>query len=221
MKAILTLLSFFCLASTAFTQENFEGVIRFHMTSKDSAVNVHITAFFKKDKIKFATEVLSSAPGVDAKNETIIINFRDSLIERIKFEEKFVETEKMQSDSTGDFPQLKRDSTKTEILGYECTLFTTGNITKIEQKSGQNVETNVNIRICYARDLYFRIQPGLRTVQMVPLFTNDHIALGSTIQIESDGQKYVLVTRAISIEKKTLEWSVFELPANFPVRASD
>jgi|GEM_PF-2228250 len=222
MKRVTLVSWLFCFVIQLNAQTNFEGRIDFRMTSPDSSVNVVITAYYKKDKIRFDTQVFSAVPGMDVKNERIIIDFSDSSIFRIKEEERFVETEKMVSNKNDDLPQLVPDSSnQLIILDRPCTGYSAGQIEKKELKEGKEVTTKASILIWYADDLLFIVPSKFHLIQMVPLFTNGHIALGSDIHIESDGQTISLHTRATKMEKRRLHKKVFALPAGFPIKASD
>ena len=84
------------LSITAIGQKNFEGIVHYGLTiKKDSAALVDMVAYFKKEKIKIVTTVRKASGGMDLKNETIILDFKDSVIDRIKDDGKIVERERM------------------------------------------------------------------------------------------------------------------------------
>ena len=107
-----TILAF--LSITAIGQKIFEGIVHYELTvKKDSAALVDMTAYFKKDKIKIVTTVRKTSEGMDLKNETIILNFKDAVIDRIKEEGKIIERERMSlHQKKQDIPDLSLQSSK-------------------------------------------------------------------------------------------------------------
>lgn len=204
-------------------QRNFRGEISFAMTSPDNSVSVKIHAFYWKNRIKFETHVEKVPGGVDLKNEIIILNFKDSTIDRIKPDEGFVEREKMMDPKTSrPVSRLVADpSKKLVILGEECTWYAAPSFSKEEVKNGKAIQTNATLGIWYAERLHFDIPDTLHFVDMVPLFSNDKIALGSEISIEVGDQKIELQTRAFRIKNGRVKNSVFRYPKGFDIRVKD
>jgi hypothetical protein len=219
-----TILAF--LSTIAIGQPVFEGIIRYQMTvKKDSAALVDMTAYFKKDKIKIVTTVRETSEGMDLKNETIILNFKEATIDRIKEEGKTIERERMSlQQKKQDIPDLSslRQNSIT-ILNHPCTEFSTGLFSKDEIKDSVIVTSKGEIKIFYASDLIFPVPDSLKMIQMVPLFTNGNIALRTEIKIE---QAPVIVTlsceaKEIQPAKKGLPASVFRYPKGYSLKFNE
>lgn len=198
-------------------QKNFEGVIRYRMASRDSTIRVNITAWFKKDKILFTTTPQQAPPGSDLKNETILLDFSKAAIDRYKPQEKKVERESMTgSGKKQDIPALKvAPAAGKSILGHPCTAFTSGAFSKTEKKDSALVTTAGEIIFWYADDLVFRVPDSLLMIQMVPLFTNNHVALGSEIKVAQGNMQLLLRTEATEIQAKKLRPSLFRHPKGY------
>ena len=220
---LITILAF--LSITTIGQQNFEGIIRYEFSvKKDSTARVDMTAYFKQDRIKLVTTVAKALPGMDLKNETIIINFKDATIDRFKPESKIVERERMQPGQKQDIPELivHLQNTRT-ILNYSCTEYTTGPFSKEEIKNSATVTTKGEIKIFYANDLLFPVEDSLKMIQMIPLFTNGNIALKTEIKIEQGPVAIVITCEAKEIEAgpKGLPDSVFEYPKDYSLKFNE
>jgi hypothetical protein len=124
--------------------------------------------------------------------------------------------------SNKDIPFMVADSSnRLKILGYECIRFASPLLSNDEMKDGEKVKTEASLGIWYATDLHFDIPDILHNVQMVPLFTNDRIAMGSEIEIGAGSMKLQLKTRAISVRKKKPGKSVFRYPKGFEIQVKD
>lgn len=216
---LLLLLAFSGLAA----QQNFEGMIRYTMVSRDTMIRVHITAWYRKDKILFTTQPEKAPPGSDLKAETVLLDFTKAAIDRYHPAEKTVRREWMNGeDKKQDIPSLTvSGTTGRSILGHRCTAFTSGPFSKSEKKDSVTVTTAGEMVFWYADDLIFRVPDSLRMIQMVPLFTNDHIALGSEIIIEKAGMRFVLRTEAKEIQAQKLSPSLFRHPKDYRLRFNE
>jgi hypothetical protein len=116
---------------------------------------------------------------------------------------------------------LSDTSAAMSVLGFICRRYSSGEIQKNEIKDGNPLTTTASLNIWYADKLVFDVPDVLHAIQMVPLFTNDHIALGSDIKIKAAGRELSLSTRAISIKKGHIRKSVFRFPKGFSVRLDD
>ena len=177
MKSFLVTICFF-LSTTAICQPIFEGIVHYELTIKtDSTAKLDVTAYFKKDKIKIVTAVKKTSGGMDLKNETIILNFTESTIDRFK-DNKTIERQRLRSkEGKRDIPDLSPQLQKTVvILNHTCTEFTTGPFSKKEIKDSVTVTSKGEIRVFYANDLRFPVPDSLQMIEMIPLFTNGKIA---------------------------------------------
>lgn len=207
-----------CLAA----QKKFEGIIRYRMLSADSSLRVGITAWYKKDKIKFTTVLEKGPAGGDLKNETIILDFKKAAIDRFKDKDKTVEREWMRGkNKKQDIPSLAASGAVKTILGHWCTGYTSGSISKSEKKDGSAVTTAGEIELWYAADLLFPVPDSLLMIQMIPLFTNGHIALGSDIKIQQAAISLILHTEAQEIQPGKLQKSLFRHPRGYQLRYND
>lgn len=204
-------------------QKNFEGTIHYQMVSPDSNVLVNITAWYGKDKILFTTAPEKAPPGADLKAETILLDFKKAAIDRYKPQDKVVERELMTGKGKKqDIPVLTVfPAAAKQILGHPCTARGTGHFSKTEQKDSVTVTAGGEITFWYADDLAFRVPDSLRMIQMVPLFTNNHIALGSDIKIEPPGMRLVLHTEAKEIRPEKLKARVFRHPKGYKLRHNE
>lgn len=213
---------FLLLSGGIAAQKNFEGLIRYRMVSADSSIRVDITAWYKKEKIRFATEVKKAPAAADLKRETILLDFKKATIDRLKEEEKTVEREWMTGKGKKqDIPALTVSGTSKKILGHDCTGFTSGLFSKTGQKDTATVLTAGEINFWYADELFFAVADSLKMIQMVPLFTNGHIALGSEIRIQQGGISIILHTEAKEIQAKRLKPSLFRHPAGYRLRHNE
>ena len=216
----LLLLSLLVLSSGLTAQKNFEGTIRYQMVSPDSTVLVNITAWYGRDRILFTTAPEKAPPGTDLKAETILLDFRKAAIDRYKPNDKVVERERMTGKGKKqDIPVLNMAPALAKpILGHPCTARTTGRFSKSEQKDSVTITVAGEMVFWYADDLVFSVPDSLLMIQMVPLFTNGHIALGSEIKIEPPGMRFVLHTEAKEIKPGRLRRAVFRHPKGYRLR---
>jgi hypothetical protein len=202
-------------------QSNFEGNIEFLLVSQDSSIQLNISAWFTNDKIKVITKVKKAPADADAKNEIIIIDFKNGVIDRIKTADKKVERESMTGKGKKqDIPGLQISDEKKSILGQACTGYTTGKFSKEIEKDSSGSTINENeIRIWYADELRYEIPDSLKMIQMVPMFTNGYIALGSEINIRLGEHSFQLATeaKAINPSKKRLPAALFRHPKDYPL----
>ena len=214
------------LSITAIGQKNFEGIVHYELTvKKDSAALVDMIAYFKKDKIKIVTTVRKTSEGMDLKNETIILNFKEAVIDRIKEEGKIIERERMSlNHKKQDIPDLGSNlQNSITILNHPCTEFTTGPFSKDEIKDSVMVSSKGEIKIFYANDLIFPVPDSLKMIQMVPLFTNGNVALRTEIKIEQGPVAVTLSCEAKEIQpaKKGLPGSVFRYPKGYSLKFNE
>ncbi|MET0394266.1 MAG: hypothetical protein ABW019_14060 [Chitinophagaceae bacterium] len=216
-------LSLLAFCSGLMAQQNFEGTIRYRMVSPDSAVLVNISAWYGKNRILFTTAPEKAPPGTDLKAETILLDFRKAAIDRYKPNDKVVEREFMtRKGKKQDIPALTMaPALAKQVLGHPCTARTTGRFSKSEQKDSVTVAVAGEMVFWYADDLIFRVPDSLLMVQMVPLFTNGHIALGSKIKIEPPGMRFVLHTEAKEIKPGRLRRTVFRHPKGYRLRHNE
>jgi hypothetical protein len=221
MKCILPFLLIFT-SFTAAAQQRFEGMISYLLVSADSSIQLNIDAWYKKDKIKFVTTVKKLPVAGMYKNETIVLDFKKAVIDRVKDDRKIIERESMTgSGKKQDIPALKNYG-DTTILGHLCSGFGSGKFSKEEKKDSKAVTTSGEFRIWYANDLFFNVPDSLKMIQMVPLFTNGHVALGSNIAIAQAGTNIALRTQATEIKSiKRLKRSVFRYPKHYKLRANE
>jgi hypothetical protein len=206
-------------APVLIAQKKFEGSIRYLMVSADSSIVLSITAYYKKTKIRFVTEIGKAPAGAGLKSETILLDFKKPAIERLKDKEKTVEREWMTGKGKKqDLPSLTASGTMKTILGHPCREYTSGRFLKSEQKDSATVATAGEIRFWYADDLLFPVPDSLKMIQMVPLFTNGHIALGSEIQIQQAGISLILHTEAKEIHAQRLKRLLFRYPKDYRLR---
>lgn len=209
----------------AIAQQNFEGIIHYEFTVKtDSTAKVNMTVYFKEDKIKLVATVAKPIPGMDLKNETLIMNFKDATIDRFKPESKKVERERMKPGEKQDIPELMIHIQNTrDILNHACTEYTTGPFTKEEVKDSATVTTKGEIKIFYANDLIFPIDDSVKMIQMIPLFTNGNIALKTEIKVEQGPMSIVITCEAKKIEPtpQGLPDSIFEYPKDYSLKFND
>jgi hypothetical protein len=224
MRPLLTSILFIITIGTI-AQKSFEGIIHYEFTvKKDSTARVDMTAYFKEDKIKLVATVAKPIPGMDLKNETLIINFKDATIDRFKPETKVVERERMKPGKKQDIPELMiRLQNTRNILKHLCTEFTTGPFSKEEVKDSATITTKGEIKIFYANDLIFPVEDSLKMIQMVPLFTNGNIALKTEIKIEQGPIVIVVACEAKQIEAvpNGLPDSVFEHPKDYGLKFNE
>lgn len=214
------------LSITANSLQLFEGIIHYELTvKKDSVAVVDMTAYFKKDKIKIVTTVRKMSEGMDLKNETIILNFKEAVIDRIKEENKIIERERMSlHHKKQDIPDLGSNlQNSITILHHPCTEFTTGPFSKQEIKDSATITSKGEIKIFYANDLIFPVPDSLKMIQMVPLFTNGNIALRTEIRIEQGPVAVTLSCEAKEIQpaKKGLRSSVFRYPKGYSLKFNE
>lgn len=221
MRYLPVILLLLCATSLK-AQKKFEGVIHYLMVSADSSLQVAITAWYKKDKIKFTTE-LKKGPGAgDIKNETIIIDLQKSAIDRVKDNQKTVEREWLTGKNRKQvIPFLTASGSTHTILGYPCTEYTSGQFSKSEKKDTSTVVTAGELKFWYANELLFPVPDSLKMTQMIPLFTNGHIALGSEIRIRQAVINLVLHTEAKEIHPQKLRKSVFRHPKGYRLKHND
>lgn len=162
---------------------------------------------------------------MDLKNETIILNFKDAVIDRIKEEGKIIERERMSlNHKKQDIPDLGSNLQKSIIiLNHPCIEFTTGPFSKEEVKDSAIVSSKGEIKIFYAKDLIFPVPDSLKMIQMVPLFTNGNIALRTEIKIEQGPIAIILSCEAKEIlpAKKALPGSVFRNPKGYSLKFNE
>lgn len=220
---LTTILAIASLAAIA--QKNFEGIIHYEFTvKKDSTAKVDMTVYFKGDKIKLVAAVAKPIPGMDLKNETLIINFKDATIDRFKPDSKIVERERMKSGEKQDIPELMiRLQNTRNILNHPCTEYTTGPFSKEEVKDSAIVTTRGEIKIFYANDLIFPVDDSVKMIQMIPLFTNGNIALKTEIKVEQGPVSIVVTCEAKKIEPtpQGLPDSIFEYPKDYSLKFND
>ncbi len=224
MKKILITLGSFLLLYPALAQHRFEGRIGYLMSSPDSNIQVKIQAWYGYDLIRFTYQVIKSPDKslVPVQNETVILDFRNGNIDRLKPREKIVEREKMTSGKgrKQDIPDLSATGRSREILQRRCKEYTSGLVTK--QEPGDSTQASLNITIWYADDMAFNVVDSLKMIQMVPLFSNGHIALGSEIQVQKGPVSLLLRTEAVEIDpsKEKLPASLFRAPRNYKLKIS-
>jgi hypothetical protein len=211
---------------TAIGQKSFEGIVHYELTvKKDSAALVDMMAYFKKDKIKIVTTVRKTSEGMDLKNETIILNFKEGFIDRIKEDGQIIERERMSlHHKKQDIPDLRSNLQHSIIiLNHPCTEFTGGPFSKEEIKDSAMVSSTGEIKIFYANDLIFPVPDSLKMVQMVPLLTNGTVALRTEIKIEQGPVAITLSCEAKEIRraKKGLPGSLFRYPKGYSLKFNE
>ena len=218
MRGLFTIVVCLFVGLATSGQEPFEGIIEYRMTSPDSTVDVRINAIFGQQKIRFTTKIISGIPILGLKEEDVLINFQNSVIEREIHSDSTVEFEEMRGNS--DIPFLVEDpSSRRKILGHDCILYNAGEINRKEVKDGDTVEVKANLKIWYSTDLHYPVPDELKMIQMVPLFTNGKVALGSGAEVKLGPAVLHLSTTATWIEAGSTNPRDFEHPPGYKFKA--
>ena len=225
MKHILCLsliIAAFLTGPYAFAQKPFQGKIDYTLASRDSSVVIDISSWYRKDRICFIVKKTKLPKGMESADERIILNFKDGFIERIKDNERKVEREPLTGPGAKrDLPVFMRSDDTLILLGQRCHRYSTPALHKEVMKDSMNIDVDANASIWYADDLLFPVPDSMKTVQMVPLFTNGHIALGSNIAIKAGPADLQLQTRARQIVHRKVSASMFRVPKGYVVEDND
>ena len=214
-------LLFLTAAITGRAQQPFEGRIDYLLTSRDSGVRVLVTTFYGYNKIYFETSVIKAPAALNAKNEKILLDFDSSYIDRYHDDEKKIQRQRLKPAGDNQVPVFSRTADTMTIAGHPTVTWATPVFEKEEGKDSVKVTVTGQLAIHYAEDLSFPVPDSLKTVEMIPLFSNGHIALGSEITITLGKVKLLLTTRPRDIRPGKLGKNVFKRPEGYTIDLED
>ena len=223
MKYLLITAFVLLSAITGHSQEPFEGRIDYLLVSRDSSIKLLISGFYGEQQLFVNMKVLKApAQGMDVKDEKILLDFRHGFLDRIHDSTRIIQRDFLTGPKAKrDLPPITRTTDTVRVLGELATAYATDQFSKEEVKDSVQTMMKGKVKIWYANDLLFPVPDSMAMVQMVPLFTNGHVALGSTIELEAGPMKLLLTTRAVEIRKGKLGPAIFRLPEGYKVELDD
>ncbi|RYY63052.1 MAG: hypothetical protein EOO05_00455 [Chitinophagaceae bacterium] len=223
MKFIITLAILLQSVAGLHAQEPFEGRIDYLLTSRDSTLRLLISGFYSGQKIFVNMKVLKApVSGMDVKDEKILLDFENGFLDRIHDSARIIQRQMMTGpNAKRDIAVINKTTDTMSFLGEHATAYATPVLSKEEMKDSMKVSVSAQVKIWYANELLFPVPDSMAMVQMVPLFTNGHVALGSAIQVDAGPMKLLLSTRAVEIRKGKLGPAIFRLPEGYKVELDD
>ncbi|MET0638349.1 MAG: hypothetical protein ABWZ25_20130 [Chitinophagaceae bacterium] len=213
-----------CIFSSGvvFTQTPFEGRIDYLLTSRDSTVQIFMSGYFSGRKIFIQTKLLKVPGGEENKEEKLLLDFENGFLDRINDQEKQIVRQLMTGPAAQkDLPPLIRTEQTSTLQQYKTVAYQTPEFSPEESKDSVKINMAVQVRIWYAEDLLFEVPEEMKLVQMVPLFSNGHIALASSIKIGKDEKEMLLNTRATEVRPGRLAPVLFQVPHDYRIDVED
>lgn len=223
LRGCLLMFSMLLLCSSSLkAQSPFQGKIDYLLLSRDSTISIAITAVYLSPRILFDMRVVKAPAALGMKTERIILDFGNGFIDRIDMEAKKIRREPLTGpQAKRDLPGLTAGPDTSRILGYLVIPYKSPGISKQEMKDSMLVTTTGDVTIRYAPSLLFPVPDSMKMVQMVPLFTNGYVALGSTISISVGKLNLQLNTSALNIRKQKIKASTFTVYKSYAVELDD
>ena len=200
-------------------QTNFNGKIEYQMVSHTGANSSDMQVWFGEDKIKVVTVVTKRSEEMTMDDETMIIDFRKSLLYRINDQTKVIRAiSLLGKGNRNDTGGLTQTTATTTLAGFKCRMYTSG-----IQPVGDAPDQYKELMFWYAKDLAYAVPAALANIQMIPAFTNGHIALKTEMKFTAGTFEMKLVTTAVKVQEMAggVPDSLFVLPQGYTIQNVD
>lgn len=214
MKSYLFYVTLFVFHIKAFGQTPFEGIIKYNITDKKDSVVLSVDFYFKEGKIMTKATPAIIQPG---KAGDFLVDFYKGIIYHFYANEKKYIADTLKSLPLSNntlFKEAAKTNNSKSILNNKCTLFT------YFDAGSKDFVQNTTYDLWFTDSLFYSVEEKYLYLDDLALFVNGKgISLESNISSTILGTAVSINSKAVSIEKKTLNDFQFKIPEDYSFAA--